>query len=344
MEKVILLMVVEVSKDKRIRCDYESCNHGVYKRIHVVYFEDGHYECLGSSCYKKLTEQSNVTFQQASSVDAIGEGKVLTDQEREQLIENKALLLESLTYSPPDAPEAAVVTVTQVNNEQNYLLLKKYKKFNPEINYSLFPEGEKYSRALDMVNRRYRDLDMIINDRSYSYQNEIKALIDDMADTFQKIEIFEKNNKEMNLNQAVQYVEENKVTLDSKNVFVIGVDYQKGYFEIFDLVFSDNPDYSKFILGLEGGKIPDYMGEGVEDSYHGETYEELLSNIGTNVSPSVKFRIYNSNDYVGFVAAYALKKLFPSLPNPDDANDSLDFKNKAIDLIKKINKPSYLNN
>lgn len=340
MEEIILLMVVEVSKDKRIRCDYKNCNHGVYKRIHVIYFEDGHYECLGSSCYKKLTEQSNVSFQKASSVDFIGEGKVLTDEEREKLIENKALLLESLTYSPPDQLEPAVVTITQMSNKQNYQLLKKYKKFNPEINYSIFPKGEKYSRALDMVNRRYRDLGMIINDRSYSYQNEIKALMDDMVDIIQEIDVFVPNNN-MDLNQAVKYVEENKITMDSNNIFVIGVDYQKGYFEIYNLVFSDDENYPKFILGLDGGKIPDHMGEGVEDSYHGKTYEELLSNIGSNVRPSVKFRIYNSNDYAGDIAAYALKKLFPSLPSPDDANDSVDFKNEAIDLIKKINEPLY---
>jgi hypothetical protein len=148
----------------------------------------------------------------------------------------------------------------------------------------------------------------------------------------------------MDLQQAVQYVEDNNITMGSTNTFVIGVDYHNDNFEIYDLVFSDDPDFSKFILGLEGGKIPDYMSEGVEDSYHGETYEELHSNIENNLRSSVRFKVYNSNDYGGYMAAYALKKLFPELPNPDDANDNVEFKNAAMALIKTINSPLNVTN
>ena len=46
------LLVVEVNQEKRICCDFNGCNHSVYKRIHIVCFEDEHYECLGLTCYK----------------------------------------------------------------------------------------------------------------------------------------------------------------------------------------------------------------------------------------------------------------------------------------------------
>jgi hypothetical protein len=82
-----LLAVVEVPQEDRVVCQAPGCKHPVYKRIHVVQ-KDGQLTVLGSECFKKLYGEGH----SAPSYGA-GEGRLLTPEERQLLIENTARLI-----------------------------------------------------------------------------------------------------------------------------------------------------------------------------------------------------------------------------------------------------------
>lgn len=48
-----LLDVVEVDRDRRVRCQAEGCGHSVYARIHLV-LVDGQFQVLGGNCLQRL--------------------------------------------------------------------------------------------------------------------------------------------------------------------------------------------------------------------------------------------------------------------------------------------------
>ena len=48
-----LLAVVEVEKEKKVRCCAPECNKSVYKRIHIVE-DNSEIIVLGETCYKIL--------------------------------------------------------------------------------------------------------------------------------------------------------------------------------------------------------------------------------------------------------------------------------------------------
>ncbi|MDO8988040.1 MAG: hypothetical protein Q7U91_00235 [Sideroxyarcus sp.] len=105
MNEIHLLAIVEVPKSDRVICQAPGCNHPVYKRIHVVKRDDA-LQVLGSECFKKL-------FGESLSVPSYGstEGKLLTPEERQLLIENTSRLIEKL--------------------EAEHLAAKKLKSFKP---------------------------------------------------------------------------------------------------------------------------------------------------------------------------------------------------------------------
>lgn len=82
-----LLAVVEVPQADRVVCQAPGCKHPVYKRIHVVQ-KDGELTVLGSECFKKL-------FGEAGSTPSFGsgEGRLLTPEERQLLVENTERLI-----------------------------------------------------------------------------------------------------------------------------------------------------------------------------------------------------------------------------------------------------------
>lgn len=86
-----LLAVVEVPRDDRVRCQSTGCNHPVFRRIHVVR-ENSAIRVYGSECFKKLFSGLSVvssTPQYTSS-----DGRHLTDEERQLLIENTERLIQ----------------------------------------------------------------------------------------------------------------------------------------------------------------------------------------------------------------------------------------------------------
>jgi hypothetical protein len=89
-EKASLLAIVGVKKEQGVLCQHNGCNHRVYRNIHVVN-EGGQLLVLGSTCIKK----------RYGAVDALGKpsagganGRQLTDEERQMLVDNTAALLE----------------------------------------------------------------------------------------------------------------------------------------------------------------------------------------------------------------------------------------------------------
>ena len=88
MTDACLLAVVEVPQSDRVICRAPGCKHPVYKRIHVV-LENGAITVLGSECFKKLFGEKLSTPSYGTS-----EGRLLTPEERQLLIDNTARLIE----------------------------------------------------------------------------------------------------------------------------------------------------------------------------------------------------------------------------------------------------------
>lgn len=86
-----LLAVVEVPKDDRVACQAPGCNHPMFKRIHVV-TENGTLRVIGSECFKKLFGAAHERL--STPTYGSSEGRHLTSEERQLLIENTARLIE----------------------------------------------------------------------------------------------------------------------------------------------------------------------------------------------------------------------------------------------------------
>jgi len=105
-----LLAVVEVPHDDRVRCQAAGCNHSVFRRIHVVR-ENSVVRVYGSECFKKLF----VGLPVASSMPRYtsSEGRRLTEDERQLLIENTERLVQQFEseYQAELARKAVLVAV-----------------------------------------------------------------------------------------------------------------------------------------------------------------------------------------------------------------------------------------
>ncbi|MBT3066718.1 hypothetical protein [Rhodoferax sp. U11-2br] len=98
-----LLAIVAVDQAHRVRCQQPHCGHGVYARIHVVE-EGGQLLVLGSDCFAKrygAVQTSGVHGQGG------GGGRVLTEAERELLVNNTRALLEQFEAERRRALELA---------------------------------------------------------------------------------------------------------------------------------------------------------------------------------------------------------------------------------------------
>ncbi len=87
----VLLAVVEVPHDERVRCSAEGCGHSVFRRVHLVRTE-GATKVFGSDCFARLFG-STPTGQAAPRYGG-GTGRLLTAEERSLLIENTERLIE----------------------------------------------------------------------------------------------------------------------------------------------------------------------------------------------------------------------------------------------------------
>lgn len=91
MSAPILLAVVEVLHDERVRCAAEGCGHSVYRRIHLVRTE-GTTKVYGSDCFARLF--GSTPAGQAAPRYGTTTGRSLTPEERALLTENTERLIE----------------------------------------------------------------------------------------------------------------------------------------------------------------------------------------------------------------------------------------------------------
>jgi hypothetical protein len=96
-----LLAVVEVPQADRVVCQAPGCKHPVYKRIHVVQ-KYGNLTVLGSECFKKLFGEAHSTPSYGS-----GDGRLLTPEERQLLVENTERLISQFEAEHQAALEKA---------------------------------------------------------------------------------------------------------------------------------------------------------------------------------------------------------------------------------------------
>lgn len=84
-----LLAIVSVEHVDRVRCGQPTCGHSVYRRIHVVR-EGGTLLVLGSTCFaKRYGTDTALGLARFGG----GEGRPLTDAERQLLVNNTEALL-----------------------------------------------------------------------------------------------------------------------------------------------------------------------------------------------------------------------------------------------------------
>ena len=102
-----LLAVVEVPQADRVVCQAPGCKHPVFKRIHVVQ-KNGQLTVLGSECFKKLFGEGHSAPSYGS-----GEGRLLTPEERQLLVENTARLIAQFEAEHQAALERARLAAEQ---------------------------------------------------------------------------------------------------------------------------------------------------------------------------------------------------------------------------------------
>ena len=104
-----LLAIVSVDRENRVRCGQPSCGHSVYRRIHVVR-EDDQLLVLGSTCFEK--RYGAAAGLGPAQHGGGGEGRLLTDEERQLLLTNTHALIaqfeEEETVAQAKALEAPV--------------------------------------------------------------------------------------------------------------------------------------------------------------------------------------------------------------------------------------------
>lgn len=100
---IYLITVLEVPKADRVLCQAQGCGHAVYKRIHVIH-DDGAIKVVGSECFKRLYGD----LPAAASTPRFGssEGRLLSAEERDALVNNTAALVAMLETEHDDVERA----------------------------------------------------------------------------------------------------------------------------------------------------------------------------------------------------------------------------------------------
>lgn len=148
----------------------------------------------------------------------------------------------------------------------------------------------------------------------------------------------------MNITEALNYAKENHQSLLDSDSKIIGVAHTPDeeaefYFIEISLNEEDKEEQQLDFLQviIEGG---DYnSSSGVEDYMGNEDINRLISTL-PDFCFNIKYRIYKSPNCFGMMSNYALKNLFPELPDPEfyfSDSDADVHKKKAIEIINSIN-------
>jgi hypothetical protein len=143
----------------------------------------------------------------------------------------------------------------------------------------------------------------------------------------------------MKLKDAFDYILDTNNTLGDFNAYMLGVAYEDNdSFLLVNLTIDDEELENNILYyhaHVTSGKIG--SSEGEEDFYSAESIEDLVEQLSFIVS-ELSYHVYKlDEDVLGLSSEYALKALFPRLPNPDVC-DLKEFKEEAIKLIIMLNK------
>lgn len=115
-EAAWLLSIVEVDREDRILCQAVGCGRQVYKRIHVV-LVGTEFRVLGSHCYQILYGTAGEPAQEPEY--GTFEGRRLSDEQRQMLIENTALFIENLEAKRAEMEQIAAAEVISRQRESD---------------------------------------------------------------------------------------------------------------------------------------------------------------------------------------------------------------------------------
>ncbi|WP_180083106.1 hypothetical protein [Acinetobacter sp. YH12102] len=142
----------------------------------------------------------------------------------------------------------------------------------------------------------------------------------------------------MKLKDAVDYMLDTNNTLSDFDAYMIGVAYEgNDSFLFVNLTIDDEIENNAlyYHAHVTSGKVG--SSEGEEDFYSADTIEDLLDQLPL-IASDLSYHVYKlDEDVLGLSSEYALKALFPRLPNPDVC-DLKEFKQEAIKLITMLNK------
>ncbi|HEE5771673.1 hypothetical protein HPJ15_05930 [Acinetobacter baumannii] len=143
----------------------------------------------------------------------------------------------------------------------------------------------------------------------------------------------------MKLKDAIDYILDKNNILSDLNAYMIGVAYEDNDSFLFANLTIDDEEIENNMLyyhaHVTSGKIG--SSEGEEDFYSAESIEDLLDQLPL-IASDLRYHVYKlDEDVLGLSSEYALKALFPRLPNPDVC-DLQEFKKEAIKLITMLNK------
>ncbi|UOH19225.1 MULTISPECIES: hypothetical protein [unclassified Acinetobacter] len=142
----------------------------------------------------------------------------------------------------------------------------------------------------------------------------------------------------MKLKDAFDYILDKNNALRDFNAYMIGVAYDGDDSFLFVNLTIDDEVIEKNTLyyhaHVTSGKIG--SSEGEEDFYSAESIEDLLAQLSL-IASDLSYHVYMlDEDVLGLSSEYALKALFPRLPNPD-FHYLDDFKVEAIKLVSTLN-------
>lgn len=119
--------IIAVDAAHAVRCQHTGCGHKVFAAVHIVQ-ESGKYLLLGSSCFEKRYGTPKAL---GSSVHGTGNGRRLTEQERELLEANTADLIAFFEEQEQDRlaqEQQRIAAQKAFSDRQEPLRLSRYKQ------------------------------------------------------------------------------------------------------------------------------------------------------------------------------------------------------------------------
>lgn len=148
MPDAILVAIVEVEEANRIRCQAEGCNHSVFRKIHVVHDDSG-FHVYGSQCFKKLFKNLPISISSPSYTPS--DGRLLTEEERQLLINNTEKLIRNI-----ESEYQLDIQQRLKAKQKPNLSLEEQAKENVRIKYGVNPNLKGWSGFVILELKRLR--------------------------------------------------------------------------------------------------------------------------------------------------------------------------------------------